>query len=73
MACSPFDRDEKLQPTYLGLLTLEALGCVCVCVCRGGSNPLPLDFFGFKFCCLTNCQKLLYNYSLFVNTYFDTN
>ena len=29
--------------------------------------------FGFKFCSLTDCQKLWHNCSLFVNTSFDTN
>ena len=50
-------------------LTLEALG--------GGSkidHPTPrLIFLALNFCSLSDCQKLQYNCSLFVNTSFDTN
>ena len=49
------------------ILTLEALG--------GGGVKLtpPSIFLALNFCSLTDCQKLWYNCSLFVNTSFDTN
>ena len=48
------------------ILTLEALG--------GGVKLTPPSIFlALNFCSLTDCQKLWYNCSLFVNTSFDTN
>ena len=49
MACSPFDRDEKLQPAYLELLTLEALG--------GGGGVV--NFFCFELLLLNRLSKAL--------------
>ena len=48
MACSPFDRDEKLQPAYLELLTPEALGG------RG-----VVKFFCFELLLLNRLSKAL--------------
>ena len=36
-------------------------------------NTTLLDILALDFCCLTNCQKLWYNCSLFLNTFFDAN
>ena len=60
--CNP----NRVLPAAGSKLTLEAFRGVKL-------TPPPLDFFGFKFCSLTDCQKLWHNCSLFVNTSFDTN
>ena len=39
----------------------------------GGSDCHPSLFLAFNFCSLTDYQKLWYNCSLFVNTYFYSN
>ena len=39
----------------------------------GGQSDTPSIFLALNFCSLTDCQKLSYNYFLFVNTSFDLN
>ena len=39
----------------------------------GQIDPPPSIFLTLSFCSLTDCQKLWHNFSLFVNTSFDTN
>ena len=39
----------------------------------GGQIDPPSKFLAVNFCSLTDCQKLLHNCFLFVNTSFDTN
>ena len=45
-------------------LTLEGIG-------GGGQIDTPSIFLALNVCSLTDYQKLCYNCSLFVNTYFD--
>ena len=49
-------------------LTLESLMCKLMC-----KLIPPSIFLALNFCSLTDCQKLWHNFSLFVNTSFDTN
>ena len=73
--------DFKLDATYAHIMQHSPTGCTnernmlrptcCANMLRSFPRALTPIFMALIFCCLTDCQKLCYTYSLFVSTSLD--